>query len=417
MTVPASSGSPSRCFVPDSAPPTRRTWPGPAARCRLPMGEECSCRLIDPEERLARRIADLYATDPQFADARPIEAISAAIEQPGLRLQQIVRTVMEGYAERPALGQRAVHFVTDPASGRTSSSCCPEFETVTYRELWDRVGAVANALAGGPGHPVRPGDRVSVLGFTSVDYATIDMALIRLGAVCVPLQTSAPVTQLRPIVAETEPTRIRFEHRRSRRRGRTGADRTHPRASSCSTTALRSTTSVKRSKPQAHGWRKPRARSIVETLTELLERGNSLPAAPRRSRRPRRPPVIADLHLGQHRRAEGRDVHRAVGRQLLAQVALVLERTPRRAVDHAQLHADEPRDGPGHPVRNARQRRHSVFHGQERPFDALRGPRAGPAHRTEFRAADLGHAVRRVPERTGPAVLRAVPIARNWKRR
>jgi fatty acid CoA ligase FadD9 len=45
---------------------------------------------IDPrDERLARRIADLYATDQQFADARRSEAISAAIGQPGLRLPQL----------------------------------------------------------------------------------------------------------------------------------------------------------------------------------------------------------------------------------------------------------------------------------------------------------------------------------------
>jgi fatty acid CoA ligase FadD9 len=46
---------------------------------------------------------------------------------------------------------------------------------------------------------------VCVLGFTSVDYTIIDVALIRLGAVAVPLQTSAALTQLAPIVAETEP--------------------------------------------------------------------------------------------------------------------------------------------------------------------------------------------------------------------
>ena len=37
------------------------------------------------EERLARRIADLHATDQQFAAARPSEAVSAAIDQPGVR--------------------------------------------------------------------------------------------------------------------------------------------------------------------------------------------------------------------------------------------------------------------------------------------------------------------------------------------
>ena len=53
-----------------------------------------------------------------------------------------------------------------------------------------------------------PGDRVAVLGFTSVDYTTIDIALGHLGAVSVPLQTSAAITQLLPIVAETEPVVI-----------------------------------------------------------------------------------------------------------------------------------------------------------------------------------------------------------------
>jgi fatty acid CoA ligase FadD9 len=77
------------------------------------------------EERLARRVADLYATDQQFADARPSEAITAAIEQPGLRLPQLVQTVMVGYADRPALGHRAVQFLNDPESDAPHWSCCP----------------------------------------------------------------------------------------------------------------------------------------------------------------------------------------------------------------------------------------------------------------------------------------------------
>jgi fatty acid CoA ligase FadD9 len=157
-------------------------------------------------ERLARRIADLYATDQQFAGARSSEAITAAIGQPGLRLPQLVQTVMEGYAERAALAQRAVQFVTDPATDRTSLQLLPRFETVTYREAWQRAGAVASALADAPA--LFPGDRVCVLGCTSVDYTIVELALIQLGAVAAPLQTSAPLSQLRPIVAETEPRLI-----------------------------------------------------------------------------------------------------------------------------------------------------------------------------------------------------------------
>ena len=155
------------------------------------------------EDRLARRIDELHATDRQFAAAVPRDDISTALEQPGVRLADLMQTVLDGYAERPALGQRAVRFVEDPLTGRTSAELLPEFETITYAEVSDRVHTIGNALT-----EVRPGDRVAVLGFTSVDYATVDMALALLGAVSVPLQTSAPSATLRPIVAETEPVVI-----------------------------------------------------------------------------------------------------------------------------------------------------------------------------------------------------------------
>jgi fatty acid CoA ligase FadD9 len=233
----------------------------------------------DPrEERLACRISDLYATDSQFTDARSIEALTAAIEQPGLRLPRIVSTVMGAYAERPAVGERAVNLTADPETGRTSLELLPWFETVTYRELWDRVGAVASALTDGPGHPVQPGDRVCVLGFTSVDYATLDMALVQLGAVSVPLQTSAPVSQLRPIVTETEPRvfassindlgdavelvltgytparLVVFDYRPEATEQREAVDAARTRLAEADSPVL------------------------METLAELLERGESLPA-------------------------------------------------------------------------------------------------------------------------------------------
>lgn len=154
------------------------------------------------ESRLERRIAQLYRTDEQFAAARPDPAVTARAEKPGLRPIELVRIVMEGYAHRPALGQRAVEYVTDRRTGHTTAKLLPGFDTLTYREVWDRAGAIAAALAG---DPVRPGDRVCVLGFTSADYTVIDVALIRLGAVAVPLPVSSAAARLRPIVAETEP--------------------------------------------------------------------------------------------------------------------------------------------------------------------------------------------------------------------
>jgi fatty acid CoA ligase FadD9 len=157
------------------------------------------------DEQLDRRVEELVANDPQFAAARPDPAITAALEQPGLRLPQIIRTVLDGYADRPALAQRVVEFVEDAKTGRTSAELLPRFETITYGELGERVSALGRAWAS---DSLSAGDRVCVLGFNSVDYATIDMALGTIGAVSVPLQTSAAIASLQPIVAETEPSLI-----------------------------------------------------------------------------------------------------------------------------------------------------------------------------------------------------------------
>jgi fatty acid CoA ligase FadD9 len=158
----------------------------------------------DRDARRQSRFEELTSTDPQLIAARPDPAVRDALDMPDLLLTDVIRTVMDGYADRPALGQRAVEFVTDE-TGRTVAELQPRFDTLTYGETWAKVAALAEALAD---DPVRPGDRVATLGFASADYAIVDMALSVAGAVAVPLQTSAPVQQLHPILVETEPVAI-----------------------------------------------------------------------------------------------------------------------------------------------------------------------------------------------------------------
>ena len=229
------------------------------------------------EERLERRIEDLTANDPQFAAARPDPAVAAALEQPGLRLPQIVRTVLEGYADRPALGQRAVEFFNDAKTGRTVLGLLPRFDTITYRELGERVDAVARALTQ---DGLQPGDRVAALGFNSVDFTTIDIALGRIGAVAVPLQTSAAVAGLKPIVTETEPTAFVASVNQLPdavelilSSGQVGAELLklivfdyHPEVDD-------EREAVEQVRDQLTGIR-------VESLVEVIERGKTLPATP-----------------------------------------------------------------------------------------------------------------------------------------
>ena len=159
----------------------------------------------DQRERLARRREQLYTDDEQFRVTRPDEQVAAAARAPGLRIAEVMATVLQGYASRPALGQRAREVTTDPATGRSTLRFLPRFETVSYTDLWARVQAVAADWHHHEQHPVRAGDFVCVLGFASIDYTAIECACIHLGAVVVPLQTSAPATQHAPILTETQP--------------------------------------------------------------------------------------------------------------------------------------------------------------------------------------------------------------------
>ncbi|MET7842765.1 carboxylic acid reductase [Streptomyces sp. NPDC005356] len=127
-----------------------------------------------------------------FGDLEPIEAVSASLRQPGKSLSAILETVMTAYADRPALAVRVPRAE-------------PRFDTISYRTLWERAGAIAADWYHHSGSPVRPGDLVCTLGFTSAEYVTVDLACTRLGGVVVALQNGADVSQLTPVVAETGP--------------------------------------------------------------------------------------------------------------------------------------------------------------------------------------------------------------------
>ena len=152
-------------------------------------------------EKLARKVSDLLSADPQFSAAMPDRAVSELILRNDISWIDIMRAVAQGYADRPALGRRAYELVRNGA-GQQSVNVLPRFDTVTYRQLWTRVTSIAAALADSG---AAPGDRVATIGFCSVDYTAVDMAIPHLGAVAVPLHAGAPVSQLANVAKETEP--------------------------------------------------------------------------------------------------------------------------------------------------------------------------------------------------------------------
>lgn len=125
-----------------------------------------------------------------------------------MRLARVMADIMERFADLPALGERAKELVKEDRTGRTRIGLLPRYDMVNYGELWRRVRSVASEWHHSAGYAVRAGDRVALLGFASVGYATVDLACAHLGAVSVPLQTSSAVSQLGAIVEETGPVVI-----------------------------------------------------------------------------------------------------------------------------------------------------------------------------------------------------------------
>ncbi|MFI2369945.1 carboxylic acid reductase [Streptomyces sp. NPDC018833] len=154
---------------------------------------------------LAERIAALRVDDREFAAAIPSATVADGTRRAAGSLAGTIAAAITGYNDRPALAQRAREVVTDRATGRAILELLPHFDTITYGELWARVGALAGTWTTGVSGGFVAGDFVAVLGFTGIDYATIDLTCMMLGAVSVPLPRSASAAHLAPVVDETRP--------------------------------------------------------------------------------------------------------------------------------------------------------------------------------------------------------------------
>ncbi len=125
-------------------------------------------------------------TDPQLQKLTPDPRVGAAVRQPGLSYQQVITTILDGYADRPALSERAYDVGRDGETARTFREYVPRFDAITYGELHDRVKRVAATWAHDDVHRVEPGEFVCILGFTGTDYVTVDLAIAYTLAVSVP---------------------------------------------------------------------------------------------------------------------------------------------------------------------------------------------------------------------------------------
>lgn len=158
--------------------------------------------LVDAE-RIGAKLGRLFDNDEQIRAVLPSPEISEALGRPGMRLSQMVATVMEGYADRPALGERAYKLATH-ADGLTTRQLLDHFDTITFAEVWRRIGAVASAWRHSE-PTVSAGDFVCTIGSACIDYTVLDLACLRIGAVSVPLPATGTVAMLAAMIDEIQP--------------------------------------------------------------------------------------------------------------------------------------------------------------------------------------------------------------------
>lgn len=125
-----------------------------------------------------------------------------------MRLIHTISDLMKKYSSRPAIGERDYQYIQDPITKEISIKLLPKYRTITFQQLWNKVEYIANELFYHPQYPLRDGDKVAMLAFTSSDYACIDIACIRLGAISIHLQTSSTKEQMQKILNQTEPSII-----------------------------------------------------------------------------------------------------------------------------------------------------------------------------------------------------------------
>ncbi len=144
-------------------------------------------------------------TDSQLSSLMPDPAVDAVLASPSISLEGAITTILEGYRDRPALGERRYSVVPD-TRGRRVREYLPEYATVTYGELYERVRLIALSWRRPNPCPVGPGDFVCIFGFSGNDYVTIDLACAYGQAVSVPLQSTMAPSDLDVVLDSIEPT-------------------------------------------------------------------------------------------------------------------------------------------------------------------------------------------------------------------
>ena len=163
---------------------------------------------LSPKKKYGRRLMAMTKSDPQIGKLIPDKTIRESALDAGLTLDRLIGRYLDGYADRPALGERTYELVEDSASKQKVRSYQPSYTMTSYGEFHDRIKALAMAWRTHPDCLVRPDEFVMIMGFADIDFASLDLACTYAKATSVPMQSTTSGADLDEIVDNIEPVAI-----------------------------------------------------------------------------------------------------------------------------------------------------------------------------------------------------------------
>jgi len=91
------------------------------------------------------RTIELSKKDPQIGELIPDNEVREEALEEGLTLDRIMGVFLDGYEDRPAMGERSYEVVEDQETKKKIRKYLPAYSTITYGEFHDRIKAIAMA--------------------------------------------------------------------------------------------------------------------------------------------------------------------------------------------------------------------------------------------------------------------------------
>ena len=155
--------------------------------------------------RIERTLA-MAETDPQLGALMPDPDLRKAMSADDLRLDRMIDMLFDRYRDRPALGKRKYEKKAPSGSADVSRHYLPAFDEITYGELQNRIHTLAMAWRNDPRCRVQPDEFVAIMGFSGIDFVTLDFACAYAQTVSVPIQSSIGRHDLNGILERVQPS-------------------------------------------------------------------------------------------------------------------------------------------------------------------------------------------------------------------